>query len=1399
VTLVISATDAVGVVAYRASQSATTPTAVTSGWINVTPTTAYSAIVPFTLSAGNGVKTVYVWFKDAAGNVSAGRSDTIVLDTIAPTLSAVAASDITSTGATVTWITNEASNTQVDYGMTSAYGFTTRSAKLVTSHSRTLTGLQASTLYHYRVKGTDAAGNTVTGTDNTFTTKVATDTTAPLNTTPANFINAGASATNTTTATLILSATDSVGVVAYRASESSVTPTAATSGWTNVTPMTAYSAKVPFALSAGDAIKTVYVWFKDAAGNVSAVQSASIALDTAAPVISAVAVSAITASNATITWSTNEPSNSYVNFGTTTAYNEFAWNYDGLVTSHRVTAHHLQSGKTYHYRVTSTDAAGNRAIGVDNTFTTVAPSDTTAPVNTTTANFINNGAAFTKTKNVTFAISATDAVGVVAYRVSESAIAPSATSPGWTTVTSQTEVSLNVPFTLSSGDGLKSVYVWFKDIAGNVSAAKSDSIRLDTVAPTLSAVASSAITSASAKITWTTNEPSDSRVDYGTSTAYGSTAATATLVTSHSEALTTGLTASTTYHYRVMSTDAAGNTVTGTDKTFTTTAATTDNTAPANTTATDFINAGALATNSPAVTLAISATDAVGVVAYRLSESATPPTAAISGWIAVTSTTIYSANVPFTLSAGDGTKTVYVWFKDAAGHVSGVMSDSIIFDMVPPTLSGIAVSGVTAAGATISWTTNEASNTKVDFGTTTSYGSTAVTATWVTNHNQTLSGLTPLTTYHYRVSSTDVAGNTVVGLDNTFTTTAPIDSTPPANTTAANFINAGATLTNSIGVTLALTATDAIGVVAYRPSESATTPTAATPGWVTVPSIALYSATVPFALSSGDGLKTVYVWFEDAAGNVSAVMSSTITLDTTAPVLSFIASQNITASGANINWTTNELSNTQVDYGLTSAYGSTAANAALLTNHSQALTGLTASSTYHYRVKSTDAAGNTAIGGDSTFTTAALGDTTAPINTTAAIFINAAAPATHTTAVTLSISATDDVGVAAYFSSETVSIPAAAAPGWVSVVSSTNYSAGVPFTLSSGDGLKTVNVWFKDAAGNVSTGTSGTIFLDTIPPVLSAIAASAVTSTSATIGWTTDEASDTQVEYGTTTSYGFTASTAAAVMTHSQTLTGLVGSTTYHYRVKSTDAAGNTVTSTTDDTFTTTPTGDVAAPVNTTLADFINSGAIRTDTVGVALTVSASDNVGVVAYLASESLTQPTVATAGWVAVSPATTYAASVPFELSTGAGVKTVSVWFIDAAGNVSGAASDTINYDPPPDIYDEAPRDVIMATQIPRVTVLLGDKGNGIDLTKTKILVDSIDVTASASISATLISWLPATPLTEADHLVRVETASNTGVATFKEWHFKVKLPPGPDPAAKDGVRSPRTVNPSIRVTQ
>ena len=95
--------------------------------------------------------------------------------------------------------------------------------------------------------------------------------------------------------------------------------------------------------------------------------------DLTSPKISAVASSGITASNATIVWTTNKQSTSQVEYGTTTAYGSMGSLDTSKVTSHDVTLSGLATTTVYHFRVHSQDAAGNAASSSDFTFTTPAP------------------------------------------------------------------------------------------------------------------------------------------------------------------------------------------------------------------------------------------------------------------------------------------------------------------------------------------------------------------------------------------------------------------------------------------------------------------------------------------------------------------------------------------------------------------------------------------------------------------------------------------------------------------------------------------------------------------------------------------------------------------------------------------------------------------------------------------------------------------------------------------------------------------------------------------------------------------------------------------------------------------------------------------------------------------
>ena len=95
-------------------------------------------------------------------------------------------------------------------------------------------------------------------------------------------------------------------------------------------------------------------------------------------------------------------------------------------------------------------------------------------------------------------------------------------------------------------------------------------------------------------------------------------------------------------------------------------------------------------------------------------------------------------------------------------------------DKTAPTISGVLTSGITPTSATITWTTDEPATGQVQYGLTTSYGSTTtLDATLVSSHSVSLSDLSPGTTYHYRVISKDAAQNEAASEDDAFTTMSP--------------------------------------------------------------------------------------------------------------------------------------------------------------------------------------------------------------------------------------------------------------------------------------------------------------------------------------------------------------------------------------------------------------------------------------------------------------------------------------------------------------------------------------------------------------------------------------------------------------------------------------------------
>jgi hypothetical protein len=234
---------------------------------------------------------------------------------------------------------------------------------------------------------------------------------------------------------------------------------------------------------------------------------------------------------------------------------------------------------------------------------------------------------------------------------------------------------------------------------------------------------------------------------------------------------------------------------------------------------------------------------------------------------------------------------------------------------------------------------------------------------------------------------------------------------------------------------------------------------------------------------------------------------------------------------------------------------------------------------------------NTAVG--------APADTTAP---TVSIQQPTNGATVSGTSVTVAATASDNLGVAGVqFRLDGVNLAAedTTAPYSISWNSTTALNGSHALTAVA-----------RDASGNTTTSTAVTVTtsnVDVNPPVISNVGASEIQTTAATIGWTTNEPADSQVEYGLTTAYGSsTTLNTGKITSHAVPVNGLTAGTLYNFRVKSRDAAGNLATSA-NGTFTTTVTADTVAPSVTLTAPA--DGATVSGTVQV--TATASDNVGV--------------------------------------------------------------------------------------------------------------------------------------------------------------------------------------------
>jgi hypothetical protein len=133
-----------------------------------------------------------------------------------------------------------------------------------------------------------------------------------------------------------------------------------------------------------------------------------------------------------------------------------------------------------------------------------------------------------------------------------------------------------------------------------------------------------------------------------------------------------------------------------------------------------------------------------------------------------------------------------------------------------------------------------------------------------------------------------------------------------------------------------------------------------------------------------------------------------------------------------------------------------------------------------------------------------------------------------------------------------------------------------------------------------------------------AVSAANVAPSAATITWTTDDESDSHVEFGTSDKYGSLASAAGLVKQHTVAISGLKPNTAYHFRVRSADESGTLAVS--DNQTFTTPVSDEAAGggasgsggADQAPAGFISAPSAKSTVSGtVSVTAEADDDHGV--------------------------------------------------------------------------------------------------------------------------------------------------------------------------------------------
>lgn len=615
----------------------------------------------------------------------------------------------------------------------------------------------------------------------------------------------------------------------------------------------------------------------------------------------------------------------------------------------------LTPGVTYHFRIEATNASGT-TLGSDRTFSTPA-----APTVTTgSASGVSSTAA---TLNATvnpdgFATSYHFEYGTT---TTYGTIVP---SPDGNAGSGTTNVAVAVTLTRLTPGQTYHFRIDATNTNGTVSGADQTFVAADR--PSANTAPATAVSGSGATLNGSLNPNGQSTsysFQYGTSTAYGANT-TSTSAGSGSSAMTvstdiSGLAESTTYHFRIVATNSSGTTY-GADETLT--------------------------TLSPPSATTTAASSVTGTGA-TLNGTVNPQGQATSYHFDYGTDTSYGTSTPDT-SAGSGSSntaaaaalsgltngTTY-HYRLVAVNATGTTygADATLTTPSPPAVSTDAATAVTGTGATVNGTVNPEAQTTTyhfEYGTDTTYGTSTPDASAgagnaATPESATLTGLTPGTTYHYRLVAVNGTGTTD-GPDQTLTT-----STAPSATTGA----AGSV--TGTGATLNGTVNPAGQMTSYHFEYGTDT----TYGTSTSDASAGSGSSDVAAVASIAGLSpnTTYHFRIVAVNATGTTRGADHTFTTpAAPAATTGSASSVTGSAASLNGTVNpagQSTSYHFDYGTTASYGaSTSTTSAGSGSADQAvtasLTGLTAGTTYHFRVVAVNPTGTT-VGADHTFTTLA--------------------------------------------------------------------------------------------------------------------------------------------------------------------------------------------------------------------------------------------------------------------------------------------------------------------------------------------------------------------------------------------------------------------------------------------